>query len=370
MSLNGNLRTMSLPDILQWVSAGRKTGTLHLERRSVNKRIAFREGTIFSSWSNDPRESLGQFLIRDRLVTEEQLFTALLAQEKQGRLIGSILVSEGSLAEEALRRTLKVKVEETVYDLFLWSEGRFEFKDDELPDDVLIHVEMPVTGVILEGIRRVDEWERIRNVFPSMRTTFKARWVPHTVEDAAERHAIDLAAAGKSLAEISLELRRSEFETAALVFDLHKRGAVIVDRAELEPKGDADPLRAIQDLLAEAYQKLQERRYDDALHAYEQVLAVDRLNQHAKKGLIAVAEARSRDRALRSVDLDGVPVLTMDLVTLTHQDFDPHEGFVLSRVNGQWDVKSILKLCPMAEEEAIMIFARLLERKVIELRGP
>jgi hypothetical protein len=57
-------------------------------------------------------------------------------------------------------------------------------------------------------------------------------------------------------------------------------------------------------------------------------------------------------------------------MTLTHQNIDPHEGFVLSRVNGQWDVKSILKLCPMAEEEAIMIFARLFERKVIELRDP
>ncbi len=44
MSLTGNLRTMSLPDILQWISTGRKTGTLHLERRSVRKRIAFRDG--------------------------------------------------------------------------------------------------------------------------------------------------------------------------------------------------------------------------------------------------------------------------------------------------------------------------------------
>jgi hypothetical protein len=30
-------------------------------------------------------------------------------------------------------------------------------------------------------------------------------------------------------------------------------------------------------------------------------------------------------------------------------------------------VRSILKLCPMPEEEALMIFVRLLDRKVIEL---
>jgi hypothetical protein len=54
-------------------------------------------------------------------------------------------------------------------------------------------------------------------------------------------------------------------------------------------------------------------------------------------------------------------------VTLSQQKFDHQEGFVLSRINGQWDVRSILKLCPMPEEEALMIFVRLLDRKVIEL---
>ena len=68
MSLRSDLQTMGLPDVLQWIAAGRKTGTLHIERGSVKKRIIVREGNIFSSWSNDPRESLGQFLIRQRNV--------------------------------------------------------------------------------------------------------------------------------------------------------------------------------------------------------------------------------------------------------------------------------------------------------------
>ena len=103
-----------------------------------------------------------------------------------------------------------------------------------------------------------------------------------------------------------------------------------------------------------------------AERAVRKALALDRLNQHAKKGLIAVAQARDRERALKRIPLDKVPVLKMDLMTLTKENFDPQEGFVLSRVNGQWDVQSILKLCPMAEDDALMIFARLLERKVIE----
>jgi hypothetical protein len=366
MSLKGDLRTMPLPDILQWAAAGRKTGTLHVVRRSIKKRIMLREGHVYSSWSNDPRESLGQFLVRLRLATEEQLFRALLAQEDKGRPLGSILVADGVLDEEDLKRALRVKAEETIYDLFLWPAGEFEFHEGEFPADIPITIETPVTPVLLEGIRRVDEWQRIRAVFPSLETTFKVSGPPPPGADPVEKQVLALAAAGKSLAEMSLELRRSEFETAALVFDLHARGLLAVGQVRAENPA-ADPVGAIQALLALAYQRLQEKRYEAALKAYEDVLAIDRLNQNAKKGLIAAMEARQRERQVHTVPRDKVPSLAVDFATLTKQNLDPHEGFVLSRVNGQWDVQSILKLCPMGEEEAMLIFARLFERKLIKL---
>jgi hypothetical protein len=213
----------------------------------------------------------------------------------------------------------------------------------------------------------VDEWQRIRAVFPSMHATIKVQGAPHAIDDPLERQILGLAAAGKTLAEIGLELRRSDFETASLVYGLHQRGALAVDQVREESKSP-DPIGAIEALLTLAYQRLQEHRYDAALQAYEDVLALDRLNQNAKKGVLVAKEAKDRDRALKSIPLAKVPVLTVDLVSLTRENFDPLEGFVLSRVNGQWDVQSILKLCPIKEEDALLIFARLLERKVIELR--
>ena len=199
-----------------------------------------------------------------------------------------------------------------------------------------------------------------------MGTSFRALTTGKELTDPAERQAVALAAAGKTLSEISLEMRRSEFETASLVLDLYNRGLLAVDRVKEEPPDDA--VGSIQDLLSAARKRMTERRWDAALQAFEKVLALDHLNQEAKKGLIAVGEGRRKDRILRTVPLDNVPVLKMDVIALTRQDFDAREGFVLSRVNGEWDVRSILKLCPMAEEDALLIFARLLERKVIELR--
>jgi hypothetical protein len=368
MGLKGNLRTMDLPEILQWISVGRKTGTLHLERASLEKRIVFRTGDIYTSWSNDPRESLGQYLIRHQRLSEDQLFQAMLQQEQQGVPLGDVLIGEQLLTETDLRGLLERKVQDTIYDVFLWPEGRFEFVDGEIQEDVHVFLDLEVTSVVLEGARRLDEWKRIRQVIPTAQATFRPLGDGHNVaEGSPEAQALRLAGAGKSVAEISLELRMGEFEASALLFDLVRAGALAAEPAEEEGR-TVDPVGAIKELLGLAYERMGEKRYDQAMEAYDAVLSLDSLNQNAKKGRRAAEEAHAKARASRTVPLDKVPVLTIPLVELTRLDIDPQEGFVLSRVNGQWDVRSILKLCPIPEEEALLIFARLLERSVIELR--
>jgi hypothetical protein len=185
-------------------------------------------------------------------------------------------------------------------------------------------------------------------------------------DDPAEARALELAGQGRSLAEIALDLHASEFDAALMMYGLHERGLL---RARPAPAADPpDVVATIHDLLAAGGKRLAERRYEEALAAYEEVLAIDRLNQNAKKGLIAVVEARGRERAMRKVPLEKVPILCVELAELTRMNFDAQEGFVLSRINGEWDVRSILKLCPMGEDAALLIFSRLLERKVIRLQ--
>jgi hypothetical protein len=365
MSLSGKLETMGLPEVLQWISNSRKTGTLYLRRASVEKRIVFQTGEIYSSWSNHPRESLGQFLIRGRLITEEQLFKALLRQEQQGRMLGAILVEDGAITPDQLRQALQTKAEETVYDLFQWPDGEFQFRDGEFAE--VFHIELPVTHVVLEGIRRMDEWQRFRAAFPDPSCTFSV--VPRAAAgEATESHALELAAAGRTLPEIALEMRRSEFDAASLLLALHERGLVTMGQPQAQEAAD-DPVAVIQEHLARANAHLAARRFQEAWEAYERVLALDRLNQHAKKGVRAALHALVEDRATRqTIALEKVPVVVMDLAALTRETLDPQEAFVLSRVNGAWDVRSILKICPLGEQDSLQIFARLVERRMIELR--
>ncbi len=262
---------------------------------------------------------------------------------------------------------LRGNAELQVYDVFLWPDGRFEFRDDELPPPSMVGLDIVISVLLDEGSHRLYEWTRLMSRFPSSEITFKVQKEAHAIDDPTERQVVGLAAAGKSLAAISLEMRRSPFATALILERLCDSDALVVDQVRSGIL-EKDPVAAIENLLKAADLFAKERRFDAAQHSYEEVVRLDGVNQRAKKGLIAVSEAREREKITRKLPLDKKPVLRMSSLALTKEHFDSQEGFVLSRVNGQWDLRSILKLCPLPEDEALMIFVRLLDRDVIELQ--
>jgi hypothetical protein len=199
VSLTGDLATMELLDLLGWLALRRKTGTLHVRARAVHKQLVLREGALQACHSNDPRETLGQFLVRDRLITEEDLFKALLRQEQERRRLGAILVADGVLTADQVKRALRANGTEAVYDLFLWTEGRFDFQDREQPREQAVDLGLDLASVVKEGERRMREWERMRERFPSVHVVFRVEGRPGAGGNAKERHLFDLAAEGRTL---------------------------------------------------------------------------------------------------------------------------------------------------------------------------
>jgi hypothetical protein len=367
MSFAGDLHTFDLFDLLGWLMSRKKAGVLQMTRRSTKKRLAFRDGAVQWTSSNDPRETIGQALVRDGLITEEALFRALLKQETDKRRLGELLISDGHLSEPQLMKTLRTNAEAHLHDLFLWGDGRFEFDDERKPAPDPSDLAIALKPVLEEGRHRRELWAQLGQRFASNEITFRLTVDPVSITDPAVRQILDLAAWGKTLAGISLETRRSEYETTLLLAGLCDQGILAVGQAETGAP-EADPVGIITTLLAGAEMRLAEGRFDAALEAYEKVLTLDGVNQAAKKGLLAVAEGRQKAKAARKIPLDKVPVLRLTAMALSQQHFDPQEGFVLSRINGHWDVRSLLKLVPMPEDEVLLIFSRLLERQVIDLK--
>src|SRR5258705_3729470 len=113
MPVQGNLATMSLTEILQWLGNAGKTGTLSIERNKVVKRILVREGRVIACASQEPADMLGHFLVSRGKISEETLRKALTHQETHKIHLGRILTSAGALSEDEMRSLLEDKAQET-----------------------------------------------------------------------------------------------------------------------------------------------------------------------------------------------------------------------------------------------------------------
>ncbi len=369
MSLSGSLATMQLGDLLQWCGSNLKTGTLHVKRGPIEKQLFFKGGRLFSSVSSSPRETLGQFLIRSGHITDEKLFKALIEQDRSNRPLGQILVASEVITEEVLEELLRLKTEEAIYDCFLWKNGEFTFDNDTLPETIPVSLPLDLTGVILEGARRTDEWERIHEIFPSRLATFE---INHdALEEASDiseedRRVLELVARGKNLAEISLELHAVEFYAASRLLDLHERKLVVVKESPEETDFDQQ-VTALRDKLDTGVSLYNAGDYENALAAFEGALELDTQNKYARLFTLKIQRILEDLQKVSEIPPEAVPHLKVTLVELSGLDLDPQEGFVLSRVNGDWDVASITKICPMAEQEVLIIFKRMLDQGLIEL---
>lgn len=368
MSLTGSLATMGLGDLLQWCGTNLKTGTLRLRRGPIEKQLFFKDGRLFSSMSSSPRETLGQFLIRSGHITEEELFKALIEQDRSNQPLGRVLVGSELITEEELDDMLRLKTEESIYDCFLWKDGEFMFEDGRLPEQIPVSLPLDLTGVILEGARRSDEWERIREVFPTRLTTFSRS--PAALEAAGElseeeRRLLELVERGKNLAEISLELHAVEFYAASRLLDLYERQIIQVREAPEEIDYEAQ-VTTLRETLREGVGFYNSGEYQKALDAFQTALSLDTQNKYARLFVLKIRRILQDLEQVASVPLDAVPRLKVTLIELASLNLDPQEGFVLSRVNGEWDVDSITKICPMGEKEVLIIFKRLLDQGLIE----
>jgi len=163
MLLQGNLQEFSLPNIFQLVKMSAKSGALTIRRDGEQGKIFFRDGMIYYAFSSPQLLPLGERLIKAGAISGTELDKALAAQKKagEGARIGSILLDQGRIDRGTLEQAVREQIQDTAFNFFSWSDGEFEFGAEESPPEEDILVEMSVETVIMEGCRRIDEWELI-----------------------------------------------------------------------------------------------------------------------------------------------------------------------------------------------------------------
>jgi len=383
MGLSGNLRTMLPGDLLQWLSLGQKTGTLVVSNSRVEKKIFFRNGRVISSASNDPREYLGQFLMSHGYLTEPELKKAMEVQQQSRILLGKILVMIDVITEPDLQRFMRLKAEEEIYDIFLWNDGDFFFVDDELPQMEMISLQVDVTGIIMEGTRRVDEWARIRETVPSEAVIpLLLREVDYTDLEEVEEPIVRAIDGKRSIAELVLESRSSAFTVSSTVSALVRHGfarledpnvqkmKMIVEEQVAPPppvNADFNEDDEILSLLNGAQNALRQRDFEKTQRLLRAAQNLDPTHpkiRSAIRGAETVILGELRSQGLTD---SKVPKVAKALEEITQMNFSPNEGFILSRINGTWDIGSLIKISPIRETDAMLIFYKLWRDEIIAL---
>ena len=176
MALEGTFRDFHIADIVQLVGLQRKTGTLTLEGEDDTLAITFQEGAV--AWARSTRtpweRRMTQVLVARGIVTAPQLQEALDVQKGGSKKLSAILAEKGFLQKKDWDSLLAREVEEAVYRPFRWSAGRYRFVPETSVDLAEGKVgPLGAENILMEGIRRVDEWPMILEKIPSMAMVFK-----------------------------------------------------------------------------------------------------------------------------------------------------------------------------------------------------
>ena len=252
MALTGTLRDFGIAEILQLIGQQAKSGVLHLKNRADEIHILVSSGCVVNAEyaGRKSREKLGSMLVRAGLITQAQLQVTLDAQKRTLRRLGDLLVEMGMVAKEELKEMTALQTTETVYKLFHWKSGTYEFEPGEVEFDRETVTPLRCESMLMEGFRQVDEWPMIRRKVSSTAMTFdrlreldlersRAAWSPGKAPgdgpegegDASalgrnEWRVYELAVPGRTVEKIADLSRLGEFEACKALFNLVNLGVL------------------------------------------------------------------------------------------------------------------------------------------------
>ena len=223
--LQGDLSKIQIPDVLSFVAMIRETGKLVVRREGLERIVHWKDGEIVFASSNSSEHSLGQFLLRNGKITVAQYEDSRRRVTPQLRH-GKILVQMGAISPKDLWWGVKNQVLEIIYSIMGWKDGEFAFhaSTDELAQERIV-LQINTSSVIMEGIRRLDESERIREKIPDRDAVF-AR-VPGVAPDFDELEMSDAEVeiyndidGVLTVRELTGRSALTEFEVARILFQL------------------------------------------------------------------------------------------------------------------------------------------------------
>jgi hypothetical protein len=193
--------------------------------------MSFREGKlIYATMGN--HNNLASILQKSgKLSAEQGKFIQTRAQGTGDKQLGHLLIQAGYVTQSDIIQSVRQHVLEIVYKLFTWAEGLFRFDANRIPSSDHITVPIDLESVIMEGSRRLKEWERLQEELPNLdislrftdRPDARLRNINLTVE---EWRVVSFINPRNSIRQIAEANNLSEFQIRRIVYGMLQAGLV------------------------------------------------------------------------------------------------------------------------------------------------
>lgn len=176
--LQGDASAFRLPEVLTFLSTTRKSGTFTFVNGIREARLFFDNGALVYASSNQEQFRLGAILLRKKKITRDQRDRIDALMQRDGGQFGQLCLQAGVMTEAELRDALKIQVSEIVYDAFVWDGGTFSFVQETSLPAHAVTISIDLANLIMEGARRIEEWEQCLKLLPDQSTIFRVVVTP------------------------------------------------------------------------------------------------------------------------------------------------------------------------------------------------
>lgn len=271
MPIEGPVRELALSDLLQLLFLSRRTGRLVVsdEAAGLSTVLELEGGALVGATSSAGESRIGDLLIGSGRATEEQIRSAVEAQRTAPeRRLGEILVARGAVRESEVRRHLRLQIEEAVFDLMRWVDGHVRFEETPARASAEIEVRLPVDGVLMEAVRRLDEWAEVTGSLPDpdplpiLAAGANGSGGSLSLEP-VEWEVLAKVDGEATLQRIARGLGRTELEVARALYGLVEAGIVEISPRSGGPSGAADweaEVRGVEEALRAGWLEEADRR--------------------------------------------------------------------------------------------------------------
>jgi hypothetical protein len=174
MALKGNLRDFNITQLFNLVNLARKTGALTIEGRDRTAEVCFKEGRLVYASLNGQEPGLIGLLEKAGKINPEQS-RAIRARSRSNadKELGLLLINAGYVTQDDIVRSIRAHTLDVVYLLFTWTDGTFVFEPNKLPSPGAITIPINLENIIMEGSRRVKEYDMLQNELPDLDLALK-----------------------------------------------------------------------------------------------------------------------------------------------------------------------------------------------------